>query len=139
MCGKLKQNGNLKYPNSLVDFIDFESNGQAIWGFLLGNKPIINARNENINSSNLWKRMYRIVIPVSSFEEKGATFRFDEECYLAGLYMSGHLAVVTQESFGICKSVHHRMPIPMSVKAVKEWYRNGIIPNAMSTPKIIAA
>jgi len=95
------------------------------WGY---QKKIINARAETVLERPLFKNDFihrRCVIPISYFFEWDANknkLAFGDEEYLAGFYNEqNEFIILTTESQGDLKPIHHRMPVCLEKHQIKDY------------------
>jgi putative SOS response-associated peptidase YedK len=101
------------------------------FGTYIGETLIFNARSETLRSRPSWKnsvQKQRILVPVSSFYERGSFFHpVDENVFaLAGITVNNpdgtHSAIViTRSAINEVAKVHHRMPVVMPEDFWNDW------------------
>lgn len=118
------------------------------WGFNSpqNNGVVINARNEGIYDRYMFKNAIknkRCIIPTNGFYEwkkytdgkKSEKYLIKKETnpmlYLAGIYdtfidpktgkKQVHFVIITKESWGVIRSLHHRMPVNVEKKDILKW------------------
>lgn len=98
------------------------------WGY---QRKIINARAETLLERPLFKKDFqqrRCVIPMSYFfewDKNKNKFAFGDEVYLAGFYnLQDEFIIITIESQGDIKPIHHRMPICLEKHQIKDYLQN---------------
>ncbi|WP_051350584.1 SOS response-associated peptidase [Caloramator sp. ALD01] len=109
-----------------------------LWGFLLDNKRVINARSETILDKPLFKNAFltaRCIVPVNGFfewkNEKGKKIKYritlkDEDIFsLAGIYrdfkdkdgsIKRCVTILTTEPNDDMREIHNRMPVIIDEK-----------------------
>lgn len=108
----------------------------ADWGYLTQRgKRVYNARGETLLDKPLFGRDFvqgRCVIPVTGFSEwdgEGTGWNFlpqqEELLYLAGICRKKaegwEATVVTEHAFGCVGEIHHRTPLLLSAKDLRQW------------------
>ena len=102
-------------PGSLMQFSAGKGKRVGVWGIPGHGKLIHNARLESLEG--YWRAIKdnRGILPVSSFiEPEGPVFGLRDRPVIGlGVVYDVHnnFAIVTEDSYGPVKAVHHRMPI----------------------------
>ncbi len=111
------------------------------WGMQAGKHRVINARSETIHEKAMFRSYLnqRCAIPCNAFyewkridEKKKEKYRIQDRSedmmYMAGLYANNELVLLTGESQGIMKEIHHRTPILMNKNEMFRYLRHQFDP-----------
>ena len=100
------------------------------WGYQL---KIINARQETIHQRMLFRddfKKRRCIIPMSYFfewDKHKTKHAFGNELYLAGFYNTqNEFTILTTESQGDLKPIHHRMPVCIEKEHIKDYLTDNL-------------
>lgn len=128
MCGRLGVSGRIATPGTIMHFSIGKAKRMGIWGIKGHQGFVHNARIESLEG--YWRHIKdnRGILPVNSFiEPEGPVFSLKAHGVIgiAVIYDEhNNFAVVTQNSVGIVKSIHPRMPIVITNP--KDWIEQGI-------------
>jgi putative SOS response-associated peptidase YedK len=131
MCGRLGVSGNIVVPGTVMQFSGGKGKRVGIWGIPDYGKLVHNARLESL--SRYWRRIRenRGILLVNSFiEPEGPIFGLKTRSIISlGVVYDDHnnFAIVTEDSYGPVKLVHHRMPIVVTNR--DEWIMKGGLSN----------
>ena len=133
MCNRLRISQRVITPGLEAQYRILEGIRNGTWGINMGMHDLIfNARSENLHTS-FWEPMTRDnrgILTVDSFFEKGYEFiKSDHSPMLLPVVFSmrNSFAVVTMESVGEPKKVHHRMPAIVDEQSAQEWLKQATI------------
>jgi len=139
MCTRLKVSTSIIKPGAILAYKTLSAIKQGAFGFQDGSYNIVNAREDNL--MHHWKKYLenRGVIEAETFEEKGTNFGIiGQSMHIPIIYApSGNFAIVTTDSVGVVKQVHHRMPCV--IQDDDTWLRKGIIVHAEYLVQLRAA
>lgn len=127
MCGGLRIHRVTIRPGMPIKYRTLAGPKTGIWGVANG---AYNARSENLATTWAQLRERRGVIEVDTFNEKGVEFKaLGGTLHLPVLYdFSDDIVLITCNSVGEVKQVHHRMPIPLTSEQETVWLQEGSLP-----------
>ena len=112
---------------------------------------IINARIETLDEKPSFKEAKRCVFLTDGWYEWKRWFDWkrrennkdpyyhtvdDNIIHMAGIYNSSGCAIVTQESLGILKAIHHRQPVLLEYDEINKWLAGATIQNSKVSESI---
>lgn len=118
-------------PGDIISTFNSTSDALNVtWGYPMEDGGLVyNAREDKLKYSNWWKERAttRVLIPVSSFDEKGKQFWTNGITWLAGVTDGHNAAILTMNAMGAVKAVHHRMPVVLTPERMHRWLEKGHI------------
>ena len=112
---------------------------------------IINARIETLDEKPSFKEAKRCVFLTDGWYEWKRWFDWkrrennkdphyhtidDNIIHMAGIYNSTGCAIVTQQSLGVLKEIHHRQPVLLGDDEIKEWLAGATVQNSKVSESI---
>ena len=112
---------------------------------------IINARIETLDEKPSFKEAKRCVFLTDGWYEWKRWFDWkrrennkepyyhtvdDNIIHMAGIYNSSGCAIVTQQSLGVLKEIHHRQPVLLGDDEINEWLAGATVQNSKVTESI---
>ena len=112
---------------------------------------IINARIETLDEKPSFKEAKRCVFLTDGWYEWKRWFDWkkrennkdpyyhtidDSIIHMAGIYNSSGCAIVTQQSLGVLKEIHHRQPLLLGDDEINEWLAGATVQNSKMSESI---
>lgn len=125
MCTSFRQGGKIISPGRTAGFMDyFRQRRNGMFGAVGWTNPVPNVRDDKLESYWYQQGLMRGIVYLDTFFDRGHEFGLDKlGIAVACLYGESGFALVTTESSGIVKEIHHRMPAVILDEG--QWLYNG--------------